>query len=119
MAADLYVATQGAAINLDGEMVMLWAGAIARAGHPVMAGREHLFVPLTVDFEVAAAPAGEQDKPAEGPGGKPDDSPDNPGGKRDGGPVVRQDSPPAAVKQPDRPAGQPGRGPKPGSRSGG
>jgi hypothetical protein len=59
MAADtgLYVAREKASFTYEGQPFMLEPGTIARAGHPIMKGREGLFAPLTVDFEVEQAPA--------------------------------------------------------------
>lgn len=57
---DLFVAREAATFEVDGASVYVHQGTIVRAGHPVMAGREYLFEPLVVHFDLPAA----GDKPA-------------------------------------------------------
>ena len=61
MAADIYVAVESVLTEVDGENVYITAGQTARAGHPILNGREALFEPFKVDYEVGdEAPAVEQ-----------------------------------------------------------
>lgn len=49
----LYIATDSALTRVDGADVVIQAGQIARAGHPLLETHGHLFEPLTVDYDVA------------------------------------------------------------------
>ena len=61
MAGDIYVAVESVLTQVDGENVYITAGQTARAGHPILVGREALFEPFKVDYELGdAAPAPEQ-----------------------------------------------------------
>lgn len=51
---EIYVAREGAVFEVDGTPVFIQQGTTARAGHPILKGREHLFEPLVPDFEVTA-----------------------------------------------------------------
>lgn len=58
---DLYVGKEPATFDVDGSPVFIGPTTVVRAGHPIMAGREHLFDPLEVRYDVpqperAAAP---------------------------------------------------------------
>lgn len=71
---DLFVAVKVAAVGFEGRTVMLEPGMVVRAGHPLLQGREELFEPLRVDFEVeqevpkaALPPAEPKAAPAAGP----------------------------------------------------
>ena len=59
MAADIFVAVESVLTQVDGENVYITAGQTARAGHPILVGREALFEPFKVDYELDA-PAPEQ-----------------------------------------------------------
>lgn len=49
----IYVAKESFSTEVDGVPVQIHAGRTrVREGHPIMAGREHLFELLTVDYEV-------------------------------------------------------------------
>lgn len=49
----ILVAREGAMLEYEGRRVFLNAGkTTVREGHPILKGREHLFEPLAVDFEV-------------------------------------------------------------------
>lgn len=51
--ADLYIATDSALTRIGGKDVMIEAGqTVVRAGHPLLKGREHMFRPLTVHYDV-------------------------------------------------------------------
>lgn len=57
MAADIFVAVESVLTDLDGQSVYITAGQTAREGHPILKGREALFEPFKVDYEVDEAPA--------------------------------------------------------------
>lgn len=64
MAADIYVAVESVLTEVDGQNVYITAGQTARAGHPILNGREALFEPFKVDYEVgdeAPEPPAEED----------------------------------------------------------
>lgn len=48
----LFQAVTGGAFDIDGQPVILNPGDVAREGHPVMYGRQHMFVPFVVRFEL-------------------------------------------------------------------
>lgn len=54
---DLYVGKEPATFDYEGAPVFIGPGIVVRAGHPIMAGREDLFVPLVVHYDVEPAPA--------------------------------------------------------------
>jgi len=54
---DLYVGKEPATFEVDGSPVFIGPNVVVRAGHPIMKGRESLFEPLTVHYEVEPAPA--------------------------------------------------------------
>ena len=63
VSSDIYVAKQSFATEIDGQSVIVHKGTTrVRAGHPLLKGRESLFEPLTVQYDVeqATAKPGEQ-----------------------------------------------------------
>ncbi len=52
MAGDIFVATDSVLTDVDGENVYITVGQTARAGHPILKGREAMFVPLQVDYDL-------------------------------------------------------------------
>lgn len=53
MAGQILVAKTSAAFSFDGKSVILSAGrTTVREGHPILEGREALFEPMKVDFEL-------------------------------------------------------------------
>ncbi len=52
MADDIYVAVESVLTEVDGENVYITAGQTARAGHPILVGREALFEPFKVDYDL-------------------------------------------------------------------
>ena len=65
-APEFYVAKEGATFDYQGGPVFLVGGqTIVRAGHPIMNGREHLFVPLNIHYDHRPEPAEEKEAPAE------------------------------------------------------
>lgn len=50
----LYVGKEPATFDFDGTPVFIGPTVVVRAGHPIMQGREHLFAPLVVHYDVAA-----------------------------------------------------------------
>lgn len=57
--SDIYKAKGGAVVFIGGRRVVVHEGATARAGHPIMKGREAMFEPLHIDFDLddASTPA--------------------------------------------------------------
>ena len=51
----LYVGKEPATFEFEGSPVFIGPAIVVRAGHPIMQGREDLFVPLVVHYDVAAA----------------------------------------------------------------
>jgi len=51
-ADDLLIVKESVLTEVDGENVYLNVGQIARAGHPIVKGREHLFEPIVVNYEL-------------------------------------------------------------------
>lgn len=52
----IFVAKESGWINLDGEEIQVVEGRTrVREGHRLLAGREHMFIPLTVDYDVEQA----------------------------------------------------------------
>lgn len=61
--SDIYVADETFTTTVDGAPVVIRRGKTrVRAGHPVLEGREHLFKPLTVDYDVEQATAAPGEK---------------------------------------------------------
>lgn len=52
MAAELYVGKESMTFEFEGSPVFVGPNTVIRAGHPIMRGREDLFVPLVVHYEV-------------------------------------------------------------------
>jgi len=58
MAGQIYVATSSFTANVDGEIVFVREGIDrVREGHPLLKGREELFAPLDVQYDVEEATA--------------------------------------------------------------
>ncbi len=54
--SDILVARQSAVFTHDGERIVIHKGQTrVRAGHPIVEGREDLFEPLTVHYDVETA----------------------------------------------------------------
>lgn len=53
---DLYVGKEPATFDFEGAPVFIGPTVVVRAGHPILKGREHLFVPLVVHYDVEPAP---------------------------------------------------------------
>lgn len=54
----LFVCKNTFVFEVDGVLEAVRQGAVVRAGHPIMDGREDMFAPIHVDYEVEApAPA--------------------------------------------------------------
>ncbi len=51
----LYIGKTAATFKHDGEDVFIGPRTIVRAGHPIMKGREDLFEPLVVHYDLPAA----------------------------------------------------------------
>lgn len=70
MAGEIYQAAGPFLVNLDGIDRMIPAGTTVRAGHPLLAGREHMFRPFAVDFEYEPPPEqeGHRTEPETDPG---------------------------------------------------
>jgi hypothetical protein len=52
---DLYVGKEPTTFDHEGSPVFIGPTIVVRAGHPIMKGREALFEPLTVHYEVEPA----------------------------------------------------------------
>lgn len=52
METDLYIGKEPCTFDFEGSPVFIGPAVVVRAGHPIMKGREHLFIPLVVHFEV-------------------------------------------------------------------
>lgn len=50
----LYVGKEPATFDFDGTPVFIGPTVVVRAGHPIMKGREGLFTPLIIHYDVAA-----------------------------------------------------------------
>jgi hypothetical protein len=59
---DLFVGKEPATFEFEGSPVFIGPAIVVRAGHPIMLGREDLFTPLVVHYDVAVA----QDEPVQG-----------------------------------------------------
>lgn len=63
--SDLYVGREPVMFDFEGAPVVIGPNTVVRAGHPIMKGREDLFVPVTVHFDVARPePQAADDNPA-------------------------------------------------------
>lgn len=49
---DLYVGKEPATFDFDGAPVFIGPTVVVRAGHPILKGREDLFTPLVVHYDV-------------------------------------------------------------------
>lgn len=49
---DLYVGKEPVTFEYDGAPVFIGPTIVVRAGHPIMKGREDLFTPLVVHYDV-------------------------------------------------------------------
>lgn len=64
MPDDIFVARESAIVHFNGAAVTLAAGrTTARKGHPILNGREALFEPLRVDFDLGQADDSDADEP--------------------------------------------------------
>lgn len=52
---DLFVGKEPATFEFEGAPVFIGPAIVVRAGHPIMQGREGLFAPLVVHYDVDAA----------------------------------------------------------------
>lgn len=52
---DLYVGKEPATFDFEGAPVFIGPTIVVRAGHPILKGREDLFKPLVVHYDVAPA----------------------------------------------------------------
>lgn len=56
---EIFVARQSFTTELDGVPISVYGGQTrVRAGHPLLKGREELFEPLKVHYDIEAATAG-------------------------------------------------------------
>jgi hypothetical protein len=70
--ADIYVATQSFATLLDGKPITVRKGVTrVRRGHKLLKGRESMFAPLEVQFDVEQATSAPGEKRAGAPAPKP------------------------------------------------
>lgn len=49
----LYVGKENVTFDFEGSPVFIGPHIVVRAGHPIMEGREALFTPLTIHYDVA------------------------------------------------------------------
>lgn len=49
---DLFIGKEPVTFDFEGTPVFVGPTIVVRAGHPIMNGREHLFAPLVVHFDV-------------------------------------------------------------------
>jgi hypothetical protein len=61
---DLYIGKEPATFDFAGAPVFIGPSIVVRAGHPIMKGREDLFTPLVIHYDVE--PAAEQTTTAKG-----------------------------------------------------
>jgi hypothetical protein len=64
MAGEILIATESVLTLVDGENVYITAGQTARAGHPILKGREAIFIPLQVDYDLPEPKAPAKTPPA-------------------------------------------------------
>lgn len=70
MAGNVFVAVESVLTEFEGRNVYITAGQTAREGHPIMKGRESIFAPQQVDWELPepdAAPAAKAPSKAAAP----------------------------------------------------
>jgi hypothetical protein len=79
MSGEIFVAKGGAVLVLGDKRIVLQQGQTVREGHPILAGREQLFEPFTVDYEVEDAQKSEA--PPKAPEVKKQDAPKEPDAK--------------------------------------
>lgn len=60
---DLFVGIEPTTFDFDGSPVFIGPGTVVRAGHPILKGRESLFRPLVVHFDVAQPDPAEKRAP--------------------------------------------------------
>lgn len=53
--SDLFVGKEPMTFEHEGSPVFIGPGTVFRAGHPIMKGREDLFTPLVVHYDVEPA----------------------------------------------------------------
>jgi hypothetical protein len=53
---DLYIGKEPVTFDFEGAPVFIGPTVVVRAGHPIMKGREGLFEPLVVHYDVEPAP---------------------------------------------------------------
>lgn len=51
----LYVGKEACTFDYDGAPVFIGPATVVRAGHPIMKGREDLFTPLVIHYDIAEA----------------------------------------------------------------
>lgn len=69
---DILVCRESAAFTFGGERIVIHKGKTrVRAGHPILEGREHLFEPITVHYDVETARQEPTPPPKDEPGDKP------------------------------------------------
>jgi len=59
---DLYVGKDPATFEFEGAPVFIGPNIVVRAGHPIMKGREHLFTPLVVHYDLPGQAAQDDSK---------------------------------------------------------
>lgn len=53
MAGEILIATETVLTHFEGENVYIYAGqTTARAGHPILKGRENMFAPVPVTYDL-------------------------------------------------------------------
>lgn len=52
MAGNVFVAVESVLTEFEGRNVYITAGQTAREGHPILKGREAMFIPLQVDYDL-------------------------------------------------------------------
>ena len=61
--SDLFVGIEPALLDFEGAPTVIGPATVVRRGHPILKGRESLFRPLTVTFEVEKPEAKAASKP--------------------------------------------------------
>ncbi len=59
----LYIGKEPTTFEFEGSPVFIGPGIVVRAGHPIMKGREDMFAPLVVHYDVAPEPEPEKRGP--------------------------------------------------------